>query len=365
MSDNKTDRFTKRREKLAKSSDWDSFDALLITHIINVRYLTGFTGSAGSLLLFPDKSVFLTDFRYLSQAEKELQGDISIVIYKDPTEKLRELLHGNNISALGVEAEHVSYARAEDLSKQIENVEIKSTSRLVEEIRLCKDAEEIEEMRNLADLLTKVFDNKIRSIFRPSAIERDIALELEFELRKNGADGAAFDFIVASGERSSLPHALASGKAIGKNEMVTLDWGAKRNGYNTDNTRTVAIGEPDRELLDIYEIVLSANMAGIEKVAPGVKTSEVDRSARDVIEKAGYGPFFGHGTGHGVGLDIHESPRISGNDQSVLLPGMVITVEPGIYIPGKGGVRIEDLIVVTHDGAEVLTGRIDKSLIRL
>jgi Xaa-Pro aminopeptidase len=338
-------------------------DCALITNLPNARYLSGFSGTTGSILLFGDESLFLTDFRYTSQAEREVRNH-RIVEYKEFNETLAGLLRANGAARMGFETEWMSHHKAGELESKLDFIKMVPLKGFIEERRLVKDEPEIEAMSALNDLLADVFPRAL-ALMKPGAVERDIAVEIEHMLRKGGADGPAFEFIVASGERSALPHGVASEKTLKDGEMVTLDWGAKKWGYHSDNTRTMALGDADVELEKIHSIVLEANMSAIGFVRPGVTVKQVDDVARGIITKAGYGDYFGHGTGHGVGLDIHEKPGVSWREETVVKPGMVFTIEPGIYLPGRGGVRIEDMVAVTQSGCRVLSERIPKEFMRI
>lgn len=338
-------------------------DCALITNLPNVRYLTGFSGTAGSALVFGDESFFLTDFRYTSQAAEEVKNH-KIIEYKEFNESLIALLRSKGAARMGFETERMTHHKACELESKLDFIKMVPLRGYIEERRLIKDAPEIEAMALLNGLLADVFPRAL-ALMKPGAVERDIAVEIEHMLRKGGADGPAFDFIVASGERSALPHGVASEKTLKAGDMVTLDWGAKRRGYHSDNTRTMALGHADAELEKIYSIVLEANMAAIESVRPGVTVKQVDDVARGIITKAGYGNYFGHGTGHGVGLDIHEKPAVSWREETMVQPNMVFTIEPGIYLPGRGGVRIEDMVAVTENGRMILSDRLPKELMRI
>lgn len=335
-------------------------DCALITNLPNVRYLTGFSGSTGAVLVFGDESVFLTDFRYTSQAADEVRNH-RIVEHKEFNESLSAVLRSKGVGRMGFETERMSHHKAGELGSKLDFLKMVPLRGFIEERRLIKDAPEIEAMALLNNLLAEVFPRAV-ALMKPGAVERDIAVEIEYMLRKGGADGPAFDFIVASGVRSALPHGVASEKALESGEMVTLDWGAKRRGYHSDNTRTVALGDVGPEFEEIYSVVLEANMAAIGSVRPGVTVKQVDDVARGIITKAGYGDYFGHGTGHGVGLDIHEKPAVSWREETVVQPDMVFTIEPGIYLPGIGGVRIEDMVAVTGNGCRILSEKIPKKL---
>jgi Xaa-Pro aminopeptidase len=338
-------------------------DCALITNLPNVRYLSGFSGTTGSAVVFGDESVFLTDFRYTSQAAEEVKRH-RIIEYKEFNESVIALMRSKGAARMGFETERMSHHKAGELESKLDFLTMVPLRGFIEERRLIKDAPEIEAMALLNGLLADVFPRAI-GLMKPGAVEREIAVEIEYMLRKNGADGPAFDFIVASGVRSALPHGVASEKTLNDGDMVTLDWGAKRRGYHSDNTRVVALGDVGAELEKIHSIVLEANMAAIGFVRPGVTVKQVDDVARGIITKAGYGDFFGHGTGHGVGLDIHEKPGVSWREETIVQPNMVFTIEPGIYLPGIGGVRIEDMIAVTENGCKVLSDKIPKELMRI
>lgn len=355
--------FEARAEWARRRMESLGVDCALIATLQNVRYLSGFSGTSGSVLLFGNESFFLTDFRYTSQAENEVRNH-KIVEYKEFNDSLTALLRANGAARMGFETERMTHHKAGELESKLDFIKMIPLRGFIEERRLIKDTPEIEAMSALNDLLADVFPEAI-ALMKPGAVERDIAVEIEYLLRKKGADGPAFEFIIASGERSALPHGVASEKVLREGEMVTLDWGVKKWGYHSDNTRTMAIGDVDGELEKVYAIVLEANMSAIEYVRPGVTVKQVDDVARGIITKAGYGDFFGHGTGHGVGLDIHEKPAVSWREETVVQPGMVFTIEPGIYLPGRGGVRIEDMVAITESGCEVLSDGIPKELMRV
>jgi len=347
-----------RREKLIGKMCAEELPALLITDLANVRYLSGFTGSSGHLLVTPETIWFMTDSRYTTQAEKQI-CDVKIVEYKEEVKSIVEVLEDNNIKEVGFESEHISSAIYDELLSKLGTIKLKPTKKLVETIRITKDELEMTAIRKLIFMLEQVFPHA-RDLVQPGTEERQVAIELEYRLRKLGADGPAFDFIVASGERSAVVHGVASDKVIQKDEIVILDWGAKAWGYHSDNTRTLSTGEVGEELRDIYKIVWEANRAAIESVKPGIELKAIDDAARNIIKKSGYGEFFVHGTGHGVGLNIHEQPTVSWKGNAAAKPDMVFTIEPGVYVRGTGGVRLEDMVLVTETGCEVLTGRIAK-----
>lgn len=356
--------FEARQRRIRESLAPLEVDALLVTEMVNVRYLCGFSGTAGMVLVTPGKCFFLTDFRYGTQAVEQTVG-VETHVYKEALGFLRELLGGLGVKRLGFESKSVTSARAVEMSSKLDEVcSLVSTSDVVEKLRLKKDEAEVEAMRALIGMLGAVLP-EARGLIRPGAVEADVALELEYKLRKLGAEGVAFEFIVASGARSALPHGVASGKAIEPGDVVILDWGVKKWGYNSDNTRTFALPGVTPELEDVYKVVLEANMAAIEKVRPGTPLKEIDGAARDIISKAGWADYFGHGTGHGVGMMIHEDPVVSWRSEAVAEPGMVFTIEPGVYLPGKGGVRIEDMALVTDGGSEILSSGLPKETMSL
>jgi Xaa-Pro aminopeptidase len=343
-----------RRRKLAERMRELRLDACLVTHLANVRYLCGFTGSAGVLALAGGKAAFFTDGRYTTQARAEVTG-ARVVIGKGAASLAALVwLKGQRARRIGFEAEHVAVALARHLAGASGRARLVPTSFLVERLRMRKEKEEIEQIRAAVLLASGLFDHLLHGI-RPGVKEADVAAELEHAARRDGAEGMAFESIVASGLRSALPHGRASAQPIQKNGFVILDFGVILAGYCSDMTRTVYVGRPDRRAKQLYRAVLDAQLAAIARVSPGRKVGEVDQAARSTLQKTGLGRYFTHSTGHGVGLEIHEPPRVAKGQSERLEPGMVITVEPGVYLPGEGGVRIEDVVVVTENGCEVLT----------
>lgn len=328
-------------------------DALLITDMNNVRYFSGFTGSSASLLIAGEDAFFLTDGRYKTQAAQEVNG-AEIVIYKSHLDSLEELFHLLGIESLAFEAEDISYARWTDLESRFGEVKLLPVKEQIRNIRRVKQPGEIETMKRGTSLAKEVF-LAVRDQVKPGAVESDIALAFEVEAKKRGATKLSFDIIVASGARSALPHASPTNKVIMDGDLVIVDFGIVLDGYSTDETCTFRVGKVEPELNDIYKIVKEAHDKAIALVKPGIKAAHIDSSARNHIVDKGYGDYFSHGTGHGVGLQIHELPVISERSEEVLEEGMVFTIEPGIYMPEQGGVRIEDMILVTADGHEVLT----------
>ncbi|OPY57521.1 MAG: putative peptidase [Pelotomaculum sp. PtaU1.Bin035] len=339
-------------------------DAFYVTNPENCYYLSGFSGTAGALLLCRDKSFLLTDFRYTDQAKRESPGFKVVEVSDFYAEKLAQVLKENCISRLGCEGDHLSYNQFLILKDKLVNVDLKVTSGLVEELRLDKDNTEIKNIEEAVRLADLAFD-QVLTMISPGVSEREVALQLEYSMRSMGAGGVAFNIIVASGPRSALPHGVASSRLLRKKDLVTMDFGSIYRGYHSDITRTVVLGKPEPRQKEIYSIVLEAQLRAIGAIRPGVRASDVDRAARDIIAGKGYGERFGHGTGHGLGLNIHEKPKLSINDNTILQAGMVVTVEPGIYLPDWGGVRIEDTVVVEESGCRVLTKAPKEELIIL
>jgi Xaa-Pro aminopeptidase len=342
-------KLTKLRESFAENQ----IDALLITSGYNRRYITGFTGTAGVAIITNDQAVFITDFRYTQQAQKEITGFEIVQHTKPIMEEVGIQLEKMGVKSVGFEKDDLSYALFEIYQKAVKS-ELVPVSGLVEKIRLIKTEQEIKIIKVAANIADAAF-NHIITYITPGKTELEVSNELEFFMRKQGASSSSFDIIVASGLRSALPHGVATEKIIEKGDFVTLDFGALYNGYISDLTRTVAIGEPSEQLKEIYQIVLDAQMKSLDEIKPGMTGIQADAVARDHIKSKGYGEAFGHSLGHGIGLEVHEGPGLSFRSNTVLEPGMVITIEPGIYVPGVGGVRIEDDTVVTSTGNEKLT----------
>lgn len=348
-------------EKLRKVLGENDLDAILITSPYNRRYVTNFTGTAGVAIVSREDARFVTDFRYIEQANEQA-ANFKIVEHKQPIhQELNEQLKELNVNKLGFEKDHVTFSMYELYEKSMD-VELVPVSGLVEELRLIKTTEELGVLKQAAKIAEDAFVH-IQSYLKPGAKEIDISNELEFYMRKLGADSSSFDTIVASGYRGALPHGVASDKKIQSGELVTLDFGAYYKGYCSDITRTVAVGELNDELTSIYNIVQEAQKAGVEGLKPGITGKEADALTRDYITEKGYGEYFGHSTGHGVGLEVHEGPGLSFRSEKKLEPGMVVTVEPGIYVPNVGGCRIEDDIVITETGYERLTLAPDELII--
>jgi len=353
-----------RLEKVRAAMAEAQLDALLVGRPENRAYLSGFTGSAGLLLITQQDAYLITDFRYVEQASVEAPAFKVCRSDTTPAELVGKLCQDAGVRRLGFEGDFVTVDDFQTYRKALPDQELLSATGLVEKLRMIKDAEEQALMRRAAAITDEAFRH-ILGFIRPGVTERDVAMELEFTIRRLGAQGLAFETIVASGPRSSLPHGQPTDRVIEEGDLVTLDFGARYQDYCSDMTRTVMVGEPSAKQREIYEIVLEAQQRGVAACRPGITGKELDEVCRSYIREKGYGGHFGHGTGHGVGRFIHEGPRVSTRgEQDVLQPGMVVTIEPGIYLPGWGGVRIEDMVLVTETGCEVLS-RSPKELIIL
>jgi Xaa-Pro aminopeptidase len=331
-------------------------ELVVVTNVVNLRYLTGYTGSNGLALIGPDTRRFITDFRYVEQAAHEVDASFERVkAERNLIAALPELLPGG-VSRLGFEDEHVSvheYGRMRELLP--DSVELVGVHGLVERLRAVKGPGEVARIRSAAELADAAFERLIAGGL-VGKTERAVALALEFEMRERGAERPSFETIVAAGPHGALPHARPRDVAIGPGELVVFDWGAQLDGYCSDCTRTVATGEIGADARSIYELVLEAQLTGVRAVRAGAACREVDAAARAVIDARGHREHFGHSLGHGVGLDVHEAPRLGQRAEGELKRGNVVTIEPGVYVPGQLGVRIEDLVVVTDEGCEILTG---------
>ncbi|MBC7221600.1 aminopeptidase P family protein [Candidatus Bipolaricaulota bacterium] len=349
--------YRERREKLWEKVRAQGVDAFLLVNVEgseqpNLRYLTGFTGTFG-ILIVAEETLFLTDPRYTEQAKNQVDLEVLEVRGRwipQVIMRLREL----GVKRVGIGSTRTTLYLFEELKKAGEGLEFVPIGAPVEELRRVKSEEEIEKIKEAVEL-TEAGLQWILGKIKPGMREREVALELEFWYRKEGADDVAFDLIVAAGPQSAMPHHRAGEYLLKKGEIVLFDIGARVDGYCADLTRTVALGEPDKEAKEAYKLVLRANEAGIQAIKAGVSGKDVDAKARKILEEAGLGEHFGHGLGHGVGLEVHEGPRLSATSEDILVLGNVVTVEPGVYFPGKFGIRIEDLVVVSEDGARVLS----------
>jgi Xaa-Pro aminopeptidase len=330
-------------------------DALLVSALPNIRYLCGFTGSNGLLLVTPDSQTLFTDPRYTIQASEECSSKIKIVA-KGPLDVATiEIIGRKRFKRIGFEAARTTYEAYQRLKQALPlGASLKPLGAVIEKLRMIKSAEEIARIRRSVLTNSEAFESTVRSI-RPGVSEMAIAAELEFKMRRLGAEKAAFETIVAAGARTALPHAQPSQQKAAVNELLLIDMGSCQNGYMSDMTRMLFLGRPSRRVIDIYNAVLKAQLAAIDAVRAGVTAGQVDRKARQVLDSEGLGKQFVHSTGHGLGLEIHEAPRVGKKDPTRLEAGMVITIEPGAYVRDFGGVRIEDTVLVTKNGCEVLT----------
>jgi Xaa-Pro aminopeptidase len=339
-----------RGERLAASLAERELDLMLVTEVVNVRYLTGFTGTNGACVCGPDTRLFLTDFRYTERAAAEVDGWETITVADDWLGGIAERLSGR----FGFEDDHVSVRLLERLrGKLSEGAEAVAAGGAVEALRRVKDAEELAAIEAASELADDVWRWSVERGLGGRS-EREVALAAEARIRELGGE-PSFPAIVAAGPNGALPHAEPAERRIGKGELVVFDMGAKLDGYCSDGTRTYAVGEPGERAREVYGTVLSAQASALEAVVAGAGGEAVDAVARGAIDAAGFGERFGHGLGHGVGLDVHEAPRLSPRSEDVLAAGEVVTIEPGVYLPGELGVRIEDLVVVTDSGCRNLS----------
>jgi len=351
----KTERISRLRALIERLD----LDGVLVTSSSNVRYISGFTGSEGTCLVTKKEAMFFTDSRYTIQAGDETEGfEVHTFLEKAPyiSEHIRKL----GLTRLGMESVYMPYGEWRNYSEAFKPIEIAPLQKEIDHLRMIKEPEEIELIREAIAISEKAFLKAVAQI-KPGAVEKDVALTLEFEQKRSGASGVPFEIIIASGYRGALPHGIASDKKIEKGEMVVIDFGAVYQGYCSDQTCTLGVGAIDDEAREIYRIVLDAQRKAIDAAKPGMDVVDLDKTARDHIEAKGYGKLFGHGLGHGLGLDVHEDPRISRLGKGVIEKGMIFSIEPGIYIEGRLGIRIEDLVLATDHGVEVLT-TLDKRL---
>ena len=353
--------YSGRQQRLRGDLRRHRLDALLVTHLPNIRYLCGFSGSSGALLVLTDSSTLFTDGRYTQQASAEVRAAKVKIVRNSPLIAAMEWLGrkalsgGTKSHVVGIEAQYLTVAARRSLSEaQSKRVRIKETAALVERARMIKDADEIQIIRSAVEHGAALFAAALQ-VLRPGVREVEVAAEMEYAARKGGAEGMSFETIIASGERSALPHGRASEATVAARGFVVCDFGVILHGYCSDRTRTVYMGAATGEARRVYAAVLASQQAAIAAVRPGASVSQVDGAARKVLKQHGLAQYFTHSTGHGVGLEIHEAPRVAQGQQEILRPGMVITIEPGVYLPGKWGVRIEDMVVVTEHGCEVLT----------
>lgn len=346
-----------RAPRVVEAFDAAGIDALLVTRLVDVRYLTGFTGSAALLLVTPDGLTFVTDGRYAEQSADQLAvAGVDARIEISNTEQ-RQLLAAAaaGVARLGLQADAVTWAQQRGYATDwFPSAELVPTTGIVETLRLVKDAGEVARIEAAA-LVADAALASVRPLLAEGITERDFALALDTEIRRLGAEGNSFETIVGSGPNGAKPHARPGERRIEPGDLVVLDFGAVVDGYCSDMTRTVCVGEPSPTQARMLDVVLASQQAGVDAVRAGATAAEVDKACRDLIAEAGWADAFVHSTGHGVGLEIHEAPRVSGASDATLATGFVVTVEPGVYLPEHGGVRIEDTVVVTPDWCRALT----------
>ncbi len=349
-----------RRERLRRLLRRQNLEGLLVTDRLNVTYLSGFTGDDSFLFIWTNGQLLLTDTRFTQQAEEECpELDIWVrPVGGTMVDGVRRAARSAKVGRLGIEAENISVGFFDRLSARLARVELAKTTGLVEQLRQIKEPEELDRIRQAVWQAERAL-KAVWAALRWEKTERELANELEMHLRQFGASGSSFPPIVASGTRAALPHARPSCRPIGSGRLLLVDWGANEGLYQSDLTRTFLLGRITAKLCRLYEVVYQAQQKAIQAIRPGVSAEQVDGAARQVIAQAGWGKRFGHGLGHGIGLAVHEGPRLGparrNQPNCLLQPGMVVTVEPGVYLPGFGGVRIEDVVLVTRTGHEVLS----------
>lgn len=345
--------FALRRQKLLPALGPVRAGAFLATALPNIRYLSGFTGSNAALLLTGERAILFTDPRYRTQASRE--SDCELRIAKGPlSSEIAVAVQRLRLKSVAFERNRIGFEEHLALAGALAGVRLKPVGGAVEALRMVKSADEIAAIRNSVRLNSTALDQSLRH-FKPSMTEVDLAAEIEYRMRRLGADGTAFDTIVASGERTALPHAHPAVRSIQRDQLLLIDMGASVAGYASDMTRTFGVGQLDAKTRRMYKAVLESQLAAIDAVRPGVSCAQVDRAARGVLRGYGLEKLFVHSTGHGLGLEIHERPRVGRKEATKLEPGMAITIEPGVYQEGIGGIRIEDTVVVTSQGCEILT----------
>ena len=342
-----------RNAVLKKTLQESGVDGILITDINNIQYLSGFTGSSGCLIITNNRSIFVTDFRYKEQAKREIKGFKIRIESKDRIDFIKRIVEENKIRKLGFEDHSLNFRTYKRLKEK--RIKLKALTDTVESLRLIKSQEEITNIKRAVKRAENAF-RRLPPFIKVGITEQKLAIRLEGLLKEEGCKKIPFGVIVTAGSMSAFPHAKPTNRQIKKGDFILFDWGGEYEGYYSDMTRMLAVkGRHLTKQLEIYSIVYDAQRRAVEAVRAGVKAKAIDSAARDLIKQKGYGDYFGHGTGHGVGLAVHEAPVISGQSEDIIEEGMVFTIEPGIYLPGIGGVRIEDMVCVRRNGAEVLT----------
>lgn len=344
------------KERLERLVQRLKTDCALVTDDINRRYLTGMKSSAGYVLVFPEKSYLIIDFRYLEKARETVRHCEVVPQEERFLKQLQTLMEQHGAKTCALESMSLTLQRAEGFRKlkSVEFITDDTLSQALYDLRTVKSPEELVKIRAAQQLAEAALEHLYEQL-RPGMTEREAALTLDFYMRRNGAEDISFDTIALTGAHTSMPHGVPDDREIRSGDFVLMDFGAVVDGYHSDMTRTVCVGEPTEEMREIYHIVRTAQEAALAAARPGITGKELDACARDIISAAGYGEAFGHSLGHGVGMEIHEFPVASAHRETVLEPGNVVTIEPGIYLPGKFGVRIEDFVCVTEDGCENLT----------
>jgi Xaa-Pro aminopeptidase len=349
-----------RIEKLKALLEEKSLDAVLITYVPNIRYLSGFSGSSASVLITKSKNFFITDFRYKDQSHNEVHG-FEIIINYAANDELKKIVESEGIKTIGFEASRMTYGAYDNNKNNFPGVNFVPLTDVVEKLTMSKTIDELAKIQKACDISDKVFA-KMLSVIKPGMKELDLSAEITYAHKKLGALKDSFEPIVASGWRAALPHGIATNKVIEKGDIVTLDFGCVYDGFCSDITRTIAVGDPGDELKKIYSIVYNAQLKAIDAARSGISSKSVDSVARDFITSHGHGENFGHGLGHGLGIEVHEMPGLSQRMDITLAENSVVTIEPGIYVEGLGGVRIEDDVTLKPDGCLVMN-RSPKELI--
>ncbi|HAD82670.1 MAG: hypothetical protein A2509_11465 [Candidatus Edwardsbacteria bacterium RIFOXYD12_FULL_50_11] len=343
-----------RIDSIKKALRLKKLDAMLFTNLLNIRYLAGYSGSSGMLLVNSQGADFLTDFRYKEQSAKEVKNARTTIIAGSLLEELIRLPAFVRSKKVGIEDQNLSYAQFLQLQKLAPGKKFIAASGMAESLRQVKTSAEIQKIARAAQIADQAFAGIVKFI-KPGLTEKAIASQLDHTLKLLGAANPSFDSIVGSGPNGALPHAQPSDRKVRKGDFIVLDFGAIYRGYHSDMTRTVCLGRPTEKHLKIYDIVTQAQSAGLKAVRAGARGREADAAARKIINDAGYGKYYGHGLGHGVGLEVHEAPGVGMKAENLLPENSIVTVEPGIYLPGWGGVRIEDLVVVAKGGCRILS----------
>lgn len=354
-----------RIKKLQAELKKGELDGVIVTHLPDVRYLCGFSGSAGMLFVSPKKVVFMTDGRYETQVAEELPKDVDVFIDRAYYRRLKDEKIVQKGMTIGYQSQYVTVAAYEGMTSIFKKkVKMKPVGGMIRNLTAIKTEQETEHVKKAANIAARVY-REVLEMVKPGMREIEVAMEISYLGRKYGSEGDAFDIIVASGPRSALPHGRASSRKIGTGELVTLDFGCIWNGFNSDMTRTFAVGDPGEEARKVYDVVYKAEREGVKEAKAGMKAMELDAVCRKVIDAAGYGDAFTHSTGHGLGIEVHEYPPVAQRspEEVVLMPGMIVTIEPGIYLPNKFGVRIEDDVLIEENGCRELTSASRKLIV--